>query len=98
MAKLDIGVLVPLREEPGPEFEKVARLGLGSCQVSTWDMTKCTDETGKKLSAAREQYGIKVSTFWAGYSGPLTLERECGDDADEIADLKKCIALLEPLR
>ena len=33
-----------------------------------------------------------------GYTGPLTLERECGDAEDEIADLKACIAMLEPLR
>ncbi len=44
--------------------------GLHSCQVCTWDITRCTDETGEKLTAAREQHGVRVSTFWAGYSGP----------------------------
>ena len=70
MAKLDIGVLVGLRENPEPEVRKVAGLGLGSCQVCTWDMSKCTDETGAELIAACKEHGVKISTFWAGYSGP----------------------------
>jgi len=70
MAKLDIGVLVSLKAEPEPEIRKVAELGLRSCQVCTWNMALCTDACGAKLTAAREQHAINISTFWAGYSGP----------------------------
>ena len=70
VAKLDIGVLVSLKDEPAPEIKKVKDLGIASCQVCTWDMGKCTDATGEKLTAACKEYGVKVSTFWAGYSGP----------------------------
>ena len=47
MAKLEIGVLVGLVEEPEPAICKVAGLGLRSCQVCTWNMTRCTDMTGE---------------------------------------------------
>ena len=70
MAKLDIGVLVQLTTEPEPKIRTVRALGLCSCQVCTWDITRCTDETGKKLMDACGQHGVRVSTFWAGYSGP----------------------------
>jgi sugar phosphate isomerase/epimerase len=70
MPKLDIGVLVGLRAEPEPEIRKIADLGLNSCQVCTWRIELCTDETGDKLRDACAKYGVKVSTFWSGYSGP----------------------------
>ncbi len=70
MTKLDIGVLVQLTAAPEPEIKKVADLGLNSCQVCTWDVNLCTDDTGEALIAACRQHGVKISTFWAGYSGP----------------------------
>jgi len=70
MSKLEIGVLVRLRPAPEPEIAKVAKLGLRSCQVCTWNIDLCTDATGEKLVAACRQHGVRVSTFWAGYSGP----------------------------
>ncbi len=70
MSKLDIGVLVSLTNEPDAEIKKVADLDLHSCQVCSWDQSVWTDETGTKLKAACEKYKVKISTFWAGYSGP----------------------------
>ncbi len=70
MSKLDIGVLVQLTEDPEPKISLVNELGLDSCQICTWDIAKCTDETGQRLTAAREKHAVRVSTFWAGYSGP----------------------------
>jgi L-ribulose-5-phosphate 3-epimerase len=70
MSKLDIGVLVGLNAEPEPEIKKVADLELKSCQVCTWKIDLCTEIAGEKLIAACETHGVRVSTFWAGYSGP----------------------------
>ncbi len=72
MAKLDIGVLVSLNDEPEPEIKKVADLGLHSCQVCSWSPPVWTDKTGEKLLAACRKYKVNVSTFWAGYTGPAT--------------------------
>ena len=70
MPKLDIGILVPLTDDPESEIKKVASLGLRSCQVCTWQIGRCTDATGAKLTEACRRHGVRVSTFWAGYSGP----------------------------
>jgi L-ribulose-5-phosphate 3-epimerase len=70
MNKLDIGVLVSLVEDPEPEIRKVAELGLRSCQVGSWNATVWTEPVGEKLTAACARHGVRVSTFWAGYSGP----------------------------
>jgi L-ribulose-5-phosphate 3-epimerase len=68
--KLDIGVLVNLGEDPEKDIRKVADLGLRSCQVCSWNQAVWTDKVGQALVAACRKYGVRVSTFWAGYSGP----------------------------
>jgi L-ribulose-5-phosphate 3-epimerase len=70
MAKLKIGVLVSLHKEPEPEIKKVADLGLRSCQICSWAPDDWNDEVGKKLSEACAKYGVEVSTFWSGCTGP----------------------------
>ena len=70
MAKLEIGVLVSLVADPEPEIQKVADLGLRSCQVCSWNPDVWTAETGERLTAACEQLGVRVSTFWSGLPGP----------------------------
>ena len=70
MKKLDIGVLVGLNAEPEAAIERVADLGLNSCQVCSWDPDVWTDDAGEKLTAVCTRLGIRVSTFWAGYTGP----------------------------
>jgi len=70
MAKLEIGVLVPLTPRPQDELSKVADFGLRSCQVSSWRPGDWTDEAADRLRAAAAGAGVNVSSFWAGYSGP----------------------------
>ena len=69
MKKLDIGVLVSLREEPEPAIEKVAAFGLRSCQVCSWNPDIWTEPVGERLVAACREHDVRVSTFWAGYTG-----------------------------
>ena len=70
MGKLNIGVLVGLKQEPEEEIRKVADLGLQSCQVCSWTAALWTDQVGDALMAACSRHHVQVSTFWAGYSGP----------------------------
>ncbi|MFW6133562.1 MAG: sugar phosphate isomerase/epimerase family protein [Planctomycetota bacterium] len=70
MPTLEIGVLVPLTEQPDDEIRKVAELGLRSCQVCSWDTGMMTDAVGEALLKALRDHDVRVSTFWAGYSGP----------------------------
>jgi len=72
MAKYDIGVLVSLNNEPEKNIKLVNDFGLNSCQVCSWNPEVWSDENGEKLIAACKKYGVKISTFWAGYTGPRT--------------------------
>ena len=70
MSKL--GVLILLR--PGTdvfaEMKKIKDIGAECCQINVWDTELYTDETAKKIIDASNEYGIEVSTLWAGWSGP----------------------------
>ena len=70
MSKMDIGVLVNLNKEPEMAIERVAKFGLCSCQMCSWQPDMWTDEVGQKLAAACKRLDVRVSTFWAGYTGP----------------------------
>lgn len=67
---MKIGVLVPLTEDMGREFEKVVSLGLSSCQVCGWGEALMTREAAEALVQAQRRTGISISTFWCGWSGP----------------------------
>ena len=70
MARLEIGVLVPLNDDPEGEMGKVRELGLRSCQMASWTPEIWRDELGDRLVAACRENGVQVSTFWTGYPGP----------------------------
>lgn len=67
-----IGVVIVLRPETDvdSEFKKVHDLGCNCCQVSVWDTSLYTDVTAERLSRASKEYGVEISTLWAGWSGP----------------------------
>lgn len=68
---MKIGVLVPLNEQVESEIKKVHDLGLSSCQLCCWDpYNLCTDELAETVNKATEKYGVSISTFWCGWTGP----------------------------
>jgi sugar phosphate isomerase/epimerase len=70
MPKLEIGVVVRLDPE-ARGIAKVADLGLRSCQVASWDPAKRTPETAGALREACRAHGVRISSLWAGYPGPV---------------------------
>ena len=81
---MELGVLIHLRDgkEIDESFKKVHDMGFSSCQLCCWDQSKMTDENAQLVNEATEKYGVKISTFWCGwsgqgiwdfYDGPLTL-------------------------
>ena len=72
MAKrLKLGTVVPLAGGPRDELRKVSELGLPVCQVGCWNPKLLTEKNADALREASEEYGVKVASFWAGYSGRL---------------------------
>lgn len=67
-----VGVLIQLRKSTDifDEMKKIRDLGCDCCQITVWDMSLYTDENVEKIKKASEEYGVEVSTLWAGWSGP----------------------------
>ena len=52
------------------EFQKVIDMDLESCQLCIWDESIYSDEYAEKINRAVKQYGMKISSVWAGWDGP----------------------------
>ena len=67
-----IGVLVILNRDTDIENElrKVKDMELDSCQLCVWEGEVFTDENAEKIKKCINQFGISVSSLWAGWSGP----------------------------
>lgn len=66
---LKLGVIVSMSDGPEGAIEKVASLGLPSCQVSGWDVDHYTEANARALRAAADAAGIEITTIWAGWPG-----------------------------
>ena len=66
---MKIGVLMTL-EEAKNRIPLAAEMGIHSCQLCSWDLSKHTDEMAEEILDLLEKYDMEVSTFWAGWSGP----------------------------
>jgi sugar phosphate isomerase/epimerase len=67
-----LGVMFHLRKDTDifAEMKKVRDIGCECCQVAVWDMSLYTDERAEEVIAASKEYGVEISTLWAGWSGP----------------------------
>lgn len=70
MAKLEIGVLVDLKENVEESLKKVLEVGLCSCQVCSWNPDLWTQQVGENLMEVSARLGVHITTFWSGYPGP----------------------------
>lgn len=70
---MKIGVLITLHtsESIDEKFKRVKEFGLTSCQLCCWDMSQYTEEVANEVNKACNKYGVKISTVWAGWSGPI---------------------------
>ncbi len=67
---MEIGVLVSLTENIEEEIKKVHDFGMKSCQLCAWNFSLFTDEMAQRINKATEEYGVKISVFWCGWTGP----------------------------
>lgn len=67
---MKLGVITPLRNDPEKSFRDIKELGLESCQLNCWETELMTDENAEKVNDASQKYGIEVTAFWCGWSGP----------------------------
>ena len=63
------------------KFLKCQELGINSCQVNIWNTAIFTSsEQAEIVKKAIDETGIKVSSFWAGWSGPCEWNFTAGPD------------------
>jgi len=69
---MKVGILISLHTEGtiDEKFKRVKDFGLSSCQLCCWDMSQYTPEIAEEVNNACKKYGVKISTVWAGWSGP----------------------------
>lgn len=68
---MKIGVLIArYGEDLEQKFAHAKELGFTSCQISSWDMERYTDEYAERIVNATKKYGVEISSLWCGWSGP----------------------------
>lgn len=70
---MKLGVLINFNEQIDIEekFISVAKLGISSCQLCSWNPDLWTDENVKAVKSAVENSGVEISAFWCGWEGPV---------------------------
>lgn len=67
---MKLGVFISITEAVEAEFQKVQALGFPTCQLNGWDQSRFTDEMAQRITAASQQYGVEITSFWCGWEGP----------------------------
>lgn len=67
---MQLGVLISLSKNVESELKKISDNGFSGCQLCSSDVSLFTDETADIVNKACKKYGVKVTTFWCGWSGP----------------------------
>lgn len=71
-SKLELGLMVGLSEHVAEAFHEVTRVGLYTCQLGCWKPSILSDVLAQKVCEASASHGVRVSAYWAGYSGTAT--------------------------
>ncbi len=69
---MKIGVLVAFNDMESFEdrLKALKNENFDNCQVQSWNPSIWTDENATQVKALLEKYGITVSAFWCGWTGP----------------------------
>lgn len=67
---MQIGVLIRLDEDIRASVQKLRELGFSSCQLCNWEISLCTRAMADRTREALDAFGVTVSSYWAGWSGP----------------------------
>lgn len=67
---MKIGVQAFLGTDMREKFKKVRDMGFDNCQLTNWNKNLHTDEIAKLVNEAAEEFGIEITGYWCGWSGP----------------------------
>lgn len=52
------------------KFSILKKYGFDSCQLCSWTPSAWTDENAEFLNELAKKYGVTISAFWCGWTGP----------------------------
>lgn len=52
------------------KFSLIKKYGFDSCQLCSWKPSAWTDENAELLNELTKKYGVTISAFWCGWTGP----------------------------
>lgn len=67
---MNLGVIIPMTADISVDFKKLRSLGMSACQLNCWNTALMTDKMAETVLAAAKEYGVTVTAFWCGWSGP----------------------------
>lgn len=69
---MKIGTCIGLanEEELARKFKDLRDCGMASCQLISWCPDHWTDEAAAYTRRLTEEYGVEISAFWCGWTGP----------------------------
>ena len=70
---MKIGNMIHFAERENLEkyFEQLVFFGFDNCQLGSWNPKDWTDENALMVKELCEKYGVTISAFWCGWSGPV---------------------------
>lgn len=76
-ANLEIGVMITPGGDANP-FATAAAHGFQCVQIQNWDIKSLTPEFAEKTAKQAGDAGVRISAFWAGYSGRIVWNSAAG--------------------
>ena len=67
---MKVGVMCHLGTDIRERFAALRDAGFDNCQLCCWEVSILTDELAADVRLAMEEFGITVTAYWAGWSGP----------------------------
>ena len=69
---MKLGVFIKMKEDMNidTKFRELKEMGFDTCQLNSWNLSLCTRENADEILKASEKYGITITAFWCGWSGP----------------------------
>ncbi len=71
MPTISLGVITNMVPEPEPAYALMHELGLHNCQLANWSPDEVTPELAERHRQFADKYGVTITLFWCGYSGPV---------------------------
>lgn len=68
---MNVGIIIGHFPEGLEEkFARAAEQNFKHCQLVSWNPALWTQERAEEIIALREKYGVEITAFWCGWSGP----------------------------